>query len=221
MAAEGLAEPGAADDSSNPDPPANHNNGSAHNNNNNNNNGGDDAAIEEMRREDDKDWQRVIDRAVPAVVALHVNSVRPFDTEKPGASQATGFVVDRQRGLILTNRHVVHHGPVVGEAIFANHEEVPVRALYRDPVHDFGFFQFDPAAVKHMQLEELPLAPENARVGTEIRLLGNNAGEKLSILSGTLARLDRHAPNTGIGHDFNTSVPGGGGGCAADRLVLL
>ena len=33
-------------------------------------------------------------------------------------AQATGFVVDAERGLILTNRHVVTPGPVVAEAVF-------------------------------------------------------------------------------------------------------
>ena len=35
-----------------------------------------------------------------------------FDTESAGCSVATGFIVDAARGLILTNRHVVHQGPV-------------------------------------------------------------------------------------------------------------
>lgn len=40
------------------------------------------------------------------------------------SSQATGFVVDAERGYILTNRHVVCSGPFWGYVIFDNHEEV-------------------------------------------------------------------------------------------------
>jgi hypothetical protein len=37
------------------------------------------------------------------------------------------------------------------QAVFLNREEIPVRALYRDPIHDFGFFVFDPTLLQFMQ----------------------------------------------------------------------
>lgn len=56
-------------------------------------------------------WERVIKKVRPAMVTLHLDSLINLDRGGAGCAFGSGFCVDAEMGLLLTNRHVVTRGP--------------------------------------------------------------------------------------------------------------
>ncbi|TPX57811.1 hypothetical protein SpCBS45565_g08141 [Spizellomyces sp. 'palustris'] len=163
-------------------------------------------SIKESVDDESYRWKETLESVIDSVVSIRFIVTRNFDTWQVGSYTATGFIVDVENGIILTNKHVVTDAPFVGKVCFRNSEEVAAWPAWRDPVHDFGFLRFDKSKVKFMKLSAIPLEPDAARVGLSVRVPGSDAGEKLAVLSGIIARIDRPAANYGTGTycDFNT-----------------
>lgn len=136
-------------------------------------------------------WNHTISNIMKAVVQIRFAHPERFDGQLAVSSQATGFVVDKDKGYILTNRHVTGVGPFYGYAIFQNHEACEVNVVYADPMHDYAFLQYDPAKLKFTaDLKAPPLRPDLAQIAMDVRCVGHDSGMGVSVGSGTISRLD-------------------------------
>lgn len=123
-------------------------------------------------KDDKTTWETTIDICIKSIVSIKGYRARGLDTELPGTFVATGFVVDAKMGIILSNRHVVSVSPIVAQAVLWNNEEIDLVPIYRDPVHDFGFFKYDVSKIRYSDIPGIPLYPQGAKVGLEVKILG-------------------------------------------------
>ena len=162
-------------------------------------------------------WAQTLERIASGVVTIQIDSTRAFDTEWNTSAQATGFVIDAKRGLILTNRHVVTPGPVTAQATFQNREEVQLYPVYRDPVHDFEVIRGELAAFSEKLVAKpmivvgtkLDATTDRARLeklrdfcaarGLEFHAISAASGEGIPQLVRAMAdALDRLAPQGAV-----------------------
>ena len=144
------------------------------------------------------DWTEQVAAYKPMVVNVETSSEVVFETEVKGTNFATGFVVDAERGIIATNRHVTGSSPSYVKINFHDGSFTEARILYYDPTHDFGFYQIDPAEVD-FELQAVELGEwSSLALGDELLLIGNNEKEEYTIKFGRITNLnvnkgDRHS----------------------------
>jgi S1-C subfamily serine protease len=136
------------------------------------------------------DWTADVERFKPSVVNIERSSEVVLESERQGTSFATGFIVDAERGIIATNRHVTGISPSYVKINFYDGSFTEARVLYYDPVQDFGFYKIDPGDLAFpLQAVELGSWRE-LKVGEELLLIGNNEREEYSIKYGTVTNLN-------------------------------
>ena len=85
----------------------------------------------------------------------------------------TGFVVQDENGLVVTNKHVVENASAQYRVIDSTNKEYVVTNIYRDPVSDLAILK-----VEGLELPGLPLGDsEKVRVGDGVIAIGTALGE--------------------------------------------
>jgi len=134
-------------------------------------------------------WGDVQRRAETSVVSVRSRVRVALGRDEVGSLEGSGFVVDLDRRLVATNRHVAGEGVVLDlEVRFDNGETSPARRVWADPLHDFAFLEFDPLPPE-AAVTELPLREKSVGLGEDVLMVGNNGGLAATVLSGRISNL--------------------------------
>lgn len=121
------------------------------------------------------------------VVSIEMRSIEAAYTSL-GTKYGTGAIVDKENGVIVTNRHVACPDSVVEryEVTLFDGSVVTGRLLYSDPWHDFAFLKVDPKDLQQIP-QSLPLRSKNVSLGEPVMIIGKNENKHFSVQTGTVA----------------------------------
>ncbi len=105
-----------------------------------------------------EDAETIFRQAQDYTVKIDATIRQPFVEDKATSGQGAGFLVDRERGWILTNAHVVGLSPAEVKVSFRDGPPLPARKLYVEPSQDFDL------AILAVDPQSLPMTAVAARV---------------------------------------------------------
>ena len=138
---------------------------------------------------DKRDRKLLYDLARKGVVIVNVKSYANISANAGGQDSSwsgSGFIVDKEKGIIATNRHVAGEMSVsTYEVKFSDGSVTDARLIYFDPYHDFAFLRVDPPKIPTSSTN-LSFAAHPVRVNDTIFSIGNSAGDEFSLLKGVV-----------------------------------
>ncbi|MCE9556453.1 MAG: trypsin-like peptidase domain-containing protein [Planctomycetes bacterium] len=143
--------------------------------------------------------ERAFNRALAYTVEIRTMVKMPFLEEAKGAYTGAGFVVDRERGWILTNAHVAARSPAQVSVAFRNTGWVSAEKLFVDRHLDVAILAVPKEAVGNAISAELACEPAPG-VGHPVGAFGHPNGLKFTgtrgIISGTTDRFGAESLQT-------------------------
>lgn len=139
-----------------------------------------------------------IDKVKKAIVTIAAR-VPVTAYRNAGSWTGTGFIVDLERGLLMTNNHVVGRASAGNYYVtFHNGQQAEAKAIYYDAYADFAVMQVNPSELPEdvISITFAKKAPNN---GDEVFIVGNTEAQGFSFHSGYLSDL----------YDINGEMPQG------------
>jgi S1-C subfamily serine protease len=137
-----------------------------------------------------------VQKSSPSVVAIGINQrlANPYNPfSQPGSSQnntiGTGFIVSSDKGIIITNRHVVSDTSLKYTVVTKDGKKLDVQKIYRDPNLDLALVQVSGTN----GLQPLELGDSGVlKTGQTVIAIGNALGQfDNTVTTGVVSGLGR------------------------------
>ena len=96
-----------------------------------------------------------------------------LNEDSGNAAHATGFLVDKQRGWILTNAHVASRSPTTLSVSFKGQPYVKAKRIFVDRLTDVAVLEIAPSAIPANSGESSLQCSEQPRIGAPVAIFGH------------------------------------------------
>lgn len=154
----------------------------------------------------------VFEQIKKSVVSI-TTRINHSPTGAAGSYVGTGFLVNKEQGIIVTNRHVVDGvSSAIYDITFFNGRESGAKLLYYDNWADFAFLKVDPDKIPG-NITPIKINPNDLKTNKNIFVLGKSEGQDFSMHQGRITSLYMTADTLPY-HNFRMSlnVKGGSSG---------
>jgi S1-C subfamily serine protease len=133
--------------------------------------------------------QKVIEKTKHAIVTIYGEASLKAYENVSNSWTGTGFIINKRKGYILTNAHLVG-GALIGTyyLFFYNGNRADAKVLYYDPWLDYAFLKVDPATIP-TDASEIRIATKDPQIDQPVFIIGNNEGKSFSIHTGIITGL--------------------------------
>ena len=145
----------------------------------------------------------IFGRAALYTVRIKAAVPVPFEGEEQATWSGAGFLVDRQRGWIMTNAHVASRSPSTLEVGFKGRDFADAYKVYVDPYLDLAILAMDPSVIPPVSVMPELDCGDLPRVGHAVGAFGHpwdlNFTGTRGIISGITSRF--------LQEDLQTDAP--------------
>lgn len=134
--------------------------------------------------------ESVFQDAARYTVKIQTTTLHPFLDDDEGMATGSGFLVNKEKGWILTNRHVVAEGPSYIEVRFRETGYFDAEKVYLDPNLDLAILKIPLESIPENAIEAPLGCYEGTSIGNTVVIYGHPSGLNFTgtrgIVSGTI-----------------------------------
>lgn len=155
--------------------------------------------------------EQILSDAARYTVKVEVLSRIGLNQDVGGSGSGTGFLIDKQRGWIVTNAHVATRSPSLIKVSFKDAEQVAAKRIHVDPLIDLAILKIDPSSIPAGAKEAQLDCNASFQAGSSVFAYGHPWGLSFTASRGIVAGMSWFYPSRLIQTDAAVNSGNSGG----------